>query len=262
MTMSLRTKQALAIAAGVVVAVAMMWLGLWQMSSYEESTRDVSAERAAEPPVALAESVAADGTVADVYGHRVTFSGQYEPDHQALIGDDSPYRVATAFRLDDGRHVTVVRGTVPKGEEVPAAPEGPQDVEGIFLAPDKPYDGSSTDIADYATLRVQELAQTWPSPLIAGYVTLAEGDSAAQALGQAPLELPEAEGSATHRGYALQWWVFAAGAIAFGIYAARGFAKDEAKKQARVARENETDPPEDPSGDTPSSRADQVSSAG
>ena len=93
-------------------------------------------------------------------------------------------------------------------------------------------------------------------------VTLAEGDSAAQGLGQAPLELPEAEGSATHRGYALQWWVFAAGAIAFGIYAARGFAKDEAKKQARVARENETDPSDDPSGDTPSTPAAQVSSAG
>ena len=93
----------------------------------------------------------------------------------------------------------------------------------MFLAPDKSAEASSYG-ADLATLRVQELAQTWPSPLVGGYVTLSAADSAAQGLAEAPLLLPAAEGSPTHRGYALQWWVFAAGAIAFGVYTARGFA--------------------------------------
>lgn len=226
--MTVVTKQALAVTAGLVVAVVMVMLGLWQMSSYEESTRDVSAERAAEPAVALADNVAADGVISDIYGHRVTVSGKYLPQNQALIGTGDPLRVATVFRMDDGRNVTVVRGALSPGFEVPPAPEGEQSIEGVFLAPDKPYTGGQTD-AEHPTLRIQELAQDWPAPLIAGYITLPEDASAAQGLAKASLELPEAEGSPTHRGYALQWWVFAAGAIAFGLYAARGFAKEAQK---------------------------------
>ena len=233
--MSLKAKQALAIIAGCLVAVVMMMLGLWQMNSYEESTRDVSAERAAEPAVPLAESVQSDGSIADIYGHRVTFSGRYVPEFQQLIGDADPLRVVTLFQLEDGRYISVVRGAADGSSHIPAPPSGEVAIEGIFLAPDKPYEGSaSSAFADQPTLRVQELAQDWPSPLIGGYVTLPESDSTAQGLQAAPLELPAAEGSATHRGYALQWWVFAAGAVAFGIYAARGFAKDEAKRQAKV----------------------------
>lgn len=239
--MKLRTKQALAIVAGCVVAIAMMLLGLWQMDSYEESTRDVSAERAAEQPVSLAASVAEDGAIDDIYGHRVTLSGQFVPAYQVLVGESDPLRVATAFQLDDERYVVVVRGTVSPGVEPTAPPAGEQALEGIFLAPDKPGEGSASVSADLPTLRVQQLAQEWPSPLIGGYVTLSADDSAAQGLGTAPLELPEREGSATHRGYALQWWVFAAGAVAFGAYAARGFAKDEAKKLAKSQKAEDTD---------------------
>lgn len=245
MSLSLRGKQFLSVLAGAVVALGMLGLGLWQMRTYEESTRDVSAERAAEPPSPLSEAVQADGTVADIYGRRVTFSGQFDAAHQVLVGQNDPWRVATAFRLDDGRYITVVRGAVAPNAEVPAAPEGEQELEGVFLAPDLPSDGTGAMEADLPTLRVQELAQSWPNPLIAGYVTLPAAESAEQGLSEAPVVLPEAEGSATHRGYALQWWVFAAAAVAFGIYAARGFAKDEQKKQARLAKANATD--EEPS---------------
>lgn len=233
--MGLRTKQVLAVVAGCIVAGVMMLLGLWQMASYEESTRDVSAERAALAPVPLADGVAADGTVDDIYGRRVTLSGSFNSEYQILVGDADPWRVATVFEMDDGRFVTVVRGSVPPGEEPAAPPVGEQSLEGIFLASDAPYDGSSTEIADLPTLRLQQLAQDWPSPLIGGYVTLSEQASAAQGLEPAALNLPEAEGSATHRGYALQWWVFAAGAVAFGVYAARGFAKAEGDAQRRQA---------------------------
>lgn len=62
-------------------------------------------------------------------------------------------------------------------------------------------------------------------------------ESAAQGLDEAALVLPSLEGSPTHRGYALQWWVFAAGAIAFGVYTAAQFGKEDQKKkqQAKAA---------------------------
>lgn len=233
--MTLRTKQVLAVVAGVVVAGVMLLLGLWQMASYQESTRDVSVERAAEAPTPLADAVGSDGVIQDVYGKPVTLSGSYLPQHEATVGvDGEPSRVVTALELLDGRHVAVVRGAV--GDDgVPAPPVGQQDITGIFLAPDMKADDPPAAGNDLASLRVQELAQRWPSPLIGGYVTLSEADSAAQGLAEAQVVLPDAEGSPTHRGYALQWWVFAAGAIAFGIYVARGFIEDEAKEPATPA---------------------------
>ena len=223
----------------------MLLLGLWQMSSYQESTRDVSAERAAEAPQSLADAVAADGVVQDIYGKRVSFSGNYLPAHEVLVATEgNPLRVVTGFELVDGRYLAVVRGALepgdadtadadapasPGGTGAPPAPDGQHDLVGIFLAPDLVADDPAASGADFASLRVQELAQDWPSPLIAGYVTLPEADATAQGLRPAEVELPEAEGSATHRGYALQWWVFAAGAIAFGFYAAKGFAEDAAR---------------------------------
>lgn len=232
--MSVRMKQTLAIVVGFAIAAVMMWLGVWQMSSYEESTRDVSAERAAEPPTPLLEAVSPDGEIADIYGKRVTFTGEYLPEHQTTVGLSSPWRVLTAMELEDGRHVAVVRGTMDAAEAemgIPAPPAGPQDVEGIFLAPDLTATTSGEQEAEYRTVRLQEIAQVWPSPLIAGYVTLPAEDSGAQGLGVADPVLPAAEGSPTHRGYALQWWVFAAGGIAFGLYTAHQFGKEAKKKQ-------------------------------
>lgn len=222
--MGARAKQALTLVVGGVVAAVMLILGLWQMASYEASTRDVSAERAAQPVVQLVDAVAADGTVSDVYGRRVEVEGSYLPQYEALIGTDGPWRVATLLELPDGRHVAVVRGALEPGAEIPAAPHGEQHIEGIFLASDKSASPDGPQVADLPSLRLQELAQRWPSPLIAGYVTLPADASRAQGLAEAPLELPEAEGSPTHRGYALQWWVFAAAAVGFSIYVARGFA--------------------------------------
>lgn len=231
--MGLRAKQAVALLAGVVLAGVMVVLGLWQQASYEESTRDVSAERAAMDPVPLADSVAEDGSITDIYGMPVTVSGEYLDAQPVLVGPDLPVRVVSPLRMDDGRVLAVVRGiSAVTVADVP--PTGHQEFVGIFLAPDMAVDQVHPG-ADIGSVRIQSIAQEWPSPVIAGYVTLSEADSAAQNLGPAPLVLPEAEGSATHRGYALQWWVFAAGMIAFGIYAAHGLEKDEKKRLARQA---------------------------
>lgn len=235
--MGVRAKQSIAIVAGLVLAAIMVLLGLWQQASYEESTHDFSAERAALPAVPLAENVLDDGTIGDVYGRPVTLSGEYE-DGQALVGSEQPLRVVNPFRMDDGRVIAVVRGSTDGGDVAPP-PTGKQDLTAIFLAPDLPAD-ETAEGADLGSVRVQVLAQNWPGPMIGGYLTLSEADSRAQGLQPAEALLPEAEGSATHRGYALQWWVFAAGAIAFGFYAARGIGKDEEKRRAKLAKRRPT----------------------
>ena len=76
------------------------------------------------------------------------------------------------------------------------------------------------------SLRLQGLVQKWPQPMIAGYVTLDDAGAARFGLGPATAELPEAQGTSMHQGYALQWWVFAAAAVAFSIVIARGLKPD------------------------------------
>lgn len=223
--MGLTAKRILTVAVGVVVAGVMLLLGLWQMNSYQQSMTDVAAERAAQPPVPLAENVSAEGKVADIYGRRVTLSGNFMP-ARVLVGSQWPLRVAQAFRLDDGRLIAVVAGTTGPDPVTIPSDGAAVDLTGIFTS----GDAVSTDpvpadapAGTMASLRLQELVQAWPQPLIPGYVTLAEADANRLGLEPATPILPESQGSGMHQGYALQWWVFAAAAIAFSIVVARGY---------------------------------------
>ncbi|TRY16955.1 SURF1 family protein [Tessaracoccus rhinocerotis] len=238
--MGLRTKQAIAIVVGVVVAIGMLLLGLWQMSRFQLSMEDVAAERGAMPPVSLSENVAEDGTIADIYGRIVTLEGGFRPDHNLLVGTEWPMRSVVAFEMTDGRTVAVVVGTADRGATLPEELLEVSRLEGVFLGGDASGDGetvpSDAPEGSLPTLRLQSMVQTWPQPMIQGYVTVAESFSAEYGLGRADALLPEGQGTAMHQGYAMQWWVFAGAAIAFSIFVARGFAKDEEKKRARAER--------------------------
>lgn len=233
--MSLRTKQVLAIAVGIIVAIVMLLLGLWQMASFQRSMVDIGAERADMESVVLADSVAPDGTIEDIYGRRTVISGSYLPEHSLMVGTEWPMRAVTLFQLDDGRHVAVVRGLADSPVEAADLPTNTQ-TEGIFTAGDQ----AGTDpVADGApdgslpTLRLQSLVQEWPQPIIAGYITVGAEEAAAFGLEPAVAVLPEGEGTAMHQGYALQWWVFAGASVAFGIIVARGFKESATKGRSR-----------------------------
>lgn len=234
--MSLRLKQGLTILIGIVVAAVMLVLGLWQMAQFQRSALDVATQRAEMETVDLAGNIRPDGIVEDIYGRYATASGSYLPEYQVLVGDEAPLRVATAFQLTDGRTVAVVRGSVAAGAPVPEPPAGPQDIVGVFLASDSPAEAGAKPLGDLSTVRLQQLAQEWPTGLVGGYLTLSEDASTAQGLGAAEVVLPEGEGSATHRGYAMQWWVFAGAAIAFSIFIARGMDPARKKKPASAQR--------------------------
>lgn len=238
--MTVRSKQVLAVVVGVLVAIGMLLLGLWQMERFQRSMVDIGDQRASLEAVSLADSVAPDGTVDDIYGRLTTLDGSYLPEHQLLVGTEWPMRVVTAFQLDDGRHVAVVRGLTdsPLGEEslpVNISTEGyftAGDLAGIDPVPSDAPEGS------LATVRLQNLVQDWPQPLISGYVTLTDAEAGAFGLPAATAELPEGEGTAMHQGYAMQWWVFAAASIAFSIFVARGFAQTQKKARKAVPAQN------------------------
>ncbi|MFV0429778.1 MAG: SURF1 family protein [Arachnia sp.] len=221
--MSLRMRQAAVILGGVIVAIAMAGLGLWQMARFQTSMADVAAQRAAEPAVQLAAHVAEDGTVEDVYGRRAEVTGSFVEGHSVWVGTENPMRLAQAFRLEDGRYIAVVLGAGDPAEGQPVLPSGSVVIEGIFTAGDAAGTeqvSASAPEGSLPTLRLPALVQSWPQPLIAGYLTL-QDDPLGTGLASAPVQLPEGGGTAMHEGYAIQWWVFAGAAIAFSVITAR-----------------------------------------
>jgi cytochrome oxidase assembly protein ShyY1 len=208
--MDTRVRQWLVAVLGTVVCVAMLGLGLWQMRVFEDKENESAALRAQQPPVALLDLVNTDGTVGDVYGKRVTVAGRYLPDQQVLVvGQDGVVRVLSAFAVDDGRVLPVVRGTLPAGARIPEPPTGRLTQGGIFL-PSEPGADHSVPAGALPSVRLPALAQDWPQQLLPGFITLPAQDSATQGLGEATVSLPTGEGSIQNIGYALQWWVFAA----------------------------------------------------
>ena len=208
--MKTRLQQVTLVLAGAAVALVMIFLGLWQAQVFVEGGNRSIEDRAAQPPVALADNINPDGTLGDIFGKHVIVTGRYLPDLQLMIpADDGTMRVLTALRLSDGRVLPVVRGLATSQAAIAPPPLGDVTQTGLFL----PGEGDSTRRTvegEIGSVRMPLLAQVWQDyRLFPGFITLSETDSLAQGFEAAPVELPEGEGPGRNAGYALQWWVFA-----------------------------------------------------
>lgn len=207
---------------GTTIAMVMVVLGLWQASTYRTQGADATRERASQAPVPLP-SGAQGNQAAELYGRRVTITGEYLPQSH-YVGTKDPLRVVTAFRTTEGTVIAVVRGQVPAEGTPPPPPRGKVTQSGLLMPSEKdpvgtPDAGLPTPLR--AQVKLEELAQTWPEPLLNGFVTLDAADATAQSLTPASVKLPEGEGSQRNAGYALQWWVFAVFAMVMTVIWAR-----------------------------------------
>jgi len=221
-------KQTGVVALGVFLAAAMVVLGIWQLDVYQRQGNQAAVERASEPPVALAAvAPVGGGAVADGYGRRVTFTGTYDPTLQVLVPGDGGYRVLTGLRQADGSVVAVVRGLETTPED-PLPPTGEVARTGVLL-PSEELSDSTAALPDgqIASVRLPTLAQTWPGPLVNGFVTLDPDAAGSEGLAAVAVELPEAQGRLRNGAYALQWWVFAAFALGMSIRVARDIGRLE-----------------------------------
>ncbi len=220
-------KQTGAVALGVFLAAAMVVLGIWQLDVYQRQGGEAAARKAAEPPVALTELAPAAETVGDGYGRRVTFSGTYDPKLQVIVPTDGGYRVLTGLRQADNSVVPVVRGLETTPDQ-PAPPVGQVTRTGVLLPSEELSDSTATlPAGQLASVRLPTLAQTWPGPLVNGFVTLDASTSGTEGLGAVAVDLPEAQGRLRNGAYALQWWVFAAFALGMSIRVARDIGRLE-----------------------------------
>ncbi len=234
----IKLKQASIILAGLVAAGVMVALGLWQLQVFEAQGAADAQARAQQPPVSLVAVAPAGRQVGDAYGRTVTFSGTYDPKAQLLVPlGAAGYRVLTAAVLSDGSAVAVVRGVVP-GPDAPPPPAGNHQQQGIFLPPE-PGNNLAVPQGQISSVRIALLAQKWPYRLVPGYVTLTAAAATQQRLDPATVPLPPSGGRLRNGAYAIQWWVFAAFAIAMSIKMARdmGRAYDLEEFEAELEEE-------------------------
>ena len=224
-------KQAGILTLGVVVAAVMVWLGLWQLDVYRAQGDAAAQRRVDRPPVALTAIAPAGQAVLDGYGRSVEITGHYVPGLQVLVPSPGGFRVLTGLRQADGSIVGVVRGLV----ATPPAPRpagGPVARTGVLLPSEETTDPSvTTTPGQLPAVRLPALAQSWPGPLVNGFVTLDAAGAAAEGLTAAPVALPESKGRLRNAAYALQWWVFAAFAVGMSIRVARDVGRAEERSE-------------------------------
>lgn len=210
---------------GVAVALAMGWLGLWQMQVFESQGQDSAAARAALPALRLSEVKAAGLPAA--FGRTVIADGGYlKGQDRLVISSDGTARVLSAMRLKDGRVLAVVRGMLPGYGSTPAPkvripdpPPGELLQQGVLLPSETAQEARDGLLG---SVNLPQLVQEWPTPLIDGFLTIGPSDAALQGLLPAEAKLPGGQGSARNAGYALQWWVFGGFALIMSVVIARG----------------------------------------
>lgn len=191
------------------LCLVMVFLGLWQMQVFESQKANTASARAAQPAVTLDDHLD-KGSTMPLYGRRVSVTGHFLP-NQVLAGTEQPLRVVTAFKSDGGHLVAVVRGTT--SGAAPAPSSAPTTITGVILPsqsdPRAPVPAGSP-AGTMNAVRLDQLVQQWPTPLLDGYVTLGTQEQAAQGLGTVEADIPQTDGGRTrNQGYALQWWAFA-----------------------------------------------------
>ncbi len=217
-----RVKAALVVLVGLVLSAGMVTAGVWQFRVYQRQGAEAAAARAAEPPVPLSSVARSGAPVSGGYGRTVTIRGFYEPEHQVLApvaGQPDTFRVVTLFRLENGEAVAVVRGLSDQEPAAPPEPAGPVTQSGILLPSEEA--AAPTAGAEIGSIRIVQLAQLWPGPLVDGFVVLNQESARTQQLTPAEVALPDARGRLRNAAYALQWWLFAAFTMVMSVRIAR-----------------------------------------
>jgi len=217
------------IAVASLVAVTCIALGIWQIARLHQKQQYNAAVRAglAEPPApieaVLSESVDPD----DVRSRRVDATGTYDAAHGFVLygrtqDSQAGNHMLTPLLLSDGRAILVDRGWVPLDVDDPGAPgaappSGAVDVEGVLFSsegdPPGAVDAEGPAETTLSKLDLGTIQSQLPYPIAPSYLLLQRQTPAQPGGLPEPSPLPElSEGP--HLSYAIQWFAFAAIAVA------------------------------------------------
>ncbi len=194
-------------------------LGFWQLRRHDERVeRNAQVVARSEAPVAeLGDLVAVTDDLESTRYRRVTVRGTYLTGADLLIdnrsNDGLPGAwVVTPLRTDDGAVVAISRGFLGfvEGELTPPSPPpGTVTVTGTAL-PWRDHCGVRTDddgVTIGAACLFEDAVETVAGEPVAP-LAIQQATSTADSQGLVPVPLPELD-AGPHRGYAVQWFIFA-----------------------------------------------------
>ena len=168
-------KQTGVVALGVLLAAAMVVLGVWQLDVYQRQGEDAAQRRAAEP------AGGPDGGRPARRGgrRRVRALGHLPGTYDAGPAGPRPHRRrlpgADGAAPGGRQRVAVVRGSENRAR-LPRPPTGTVTRTGVLLPSEETSEPRRCcPQGQIAAVRLPTLAQTWPSPLVNGFVTLDAG---------------------------------------------------------------------------------------
>ncbi|MBT0994396.1 SURF1 family protein [Cellulomonas sp. DKR-3] len=210
-------------------------LGAWQLDRAEvrghAAQERHEAERAAAPPVPLADELAPQTPFrGELVARKVAVTGHYEAAGQLLVPDRvhdgvTGYLVLTPLRVDgsgaaaggsttgSGAVLPVVRGWVADPADAGTPPAGEVDAVGYLQASEQSGDG--VEGGQVTAISSAELVGEWGGPIYTGYLVLVSSDPAqddALVLLDPP-SVPGAGLNIQNLAYAAQWWIFGGFAV-------------------------------------------------
>jgi surfeit locus 1 family protein len=231
------------LAVASLVSVSCIGLGIWQIARLHQKQQFNAAVRAglAAPPAPV-NTLLPDGVDPDsVRYRRAEATGVYDTAHEFVLygrtqSSQAGNHILTPLRLADGRVILVDRGWVPLDVDEPKAavaapPTGDVHVEGVLFssdgAPPGRVGGPDVEQTTLSKVDLSAIQSQLPYRIAPDYVLLQRQAPAQPGAFPAPAPLPElTEGP--HLGYAVQWFTFAAIAVAGFVILARREERDPA----------------------------------
>lgn len=227
--------------AGVILAIACVLLGLWQLDRNEQrAARNAVVEANAHAdPVAIDQIIAPDTVVGeDAQWRPVTVRGTYDLDRQLRlrlrpVGGERGVHAVVPLVTSDGTAILVDRGFVPGADDVaiPSPPSGELTVTGRLRPSENGRGlGGSVDGGAIRYLDIQAIAEEMAMPTYQGWLAMLEENPPARE-SLRPLPEPTTE-SGPHLSYAVQWFLFATIGVGGFIALVRADSKAPAGRSA------------------------------
>lgn len=222
----------------VLIVIAFVQLGRWQLGVAEDKALQESLEKArSEQPVAL-DSVLDPHT--DFPNHLstrpVTATGEFGEDQVVVanrrLGGRAGFWLVAPLTLDStGATLPVLRGWLPTPTDLPPVPSGTVTVTGGLAPPESPVSGEAPPEGQLGSIDTSVLVGRWSGDLYNAFVfqQTEEPSPEAGSLGElerVPTPLGDSGVKWRNAAYAMQWWVFAL----FALYMWWRIVRDDSEK--------------------------------
>lgn len=209
------------LAVAVLVVIAFVQLGRWQLGVAEdEALRESLKEAQSRQPVAIETVLRPHLDFPNTLStHPVSAVGEFGTDQvivagRRLDGRTGYWVVAPLKVAATGANLPVLRGWVPSPEQAPPVPSGTVTVTGGLAPPESPYAGSPPPEGQLGSIDTSVLVNRWPGELYNAFVfqkseTPAPSAAALGALERVPTPTGDTGIKWRNAAYAMQWWVFA-----------------------------------------------------